>query len=1005
MPTLLERGIPIEAINYYSSAEKGPGRPPHWEMVFWWTRKPLAGARGIIAASLLPDNAYQSTDSFLYDLFPCINEKRTAHSCNPSPRLIEKLRGKRLLDPFAGFGSIPLEASRLGVDAVAVELLPTAYVFLKAVLEYPRLFRDRFVEVDGKTVKELGLEDVAKQFSGRREVSESGRYRVPMLIYDVARWGSWVINKLREDPVIRELYDADVYIGTWEVKCPVCGRYTPLVGNWWLARVKKGNVKKGNKSYERLAWMEWQNGEIKVVDLNEQCRQQRLGNCNNLSAEVTTRGEEGGSVRWANQKFVVPIKNVDARDETAQCLYCRAEINHRVVNGKVVKGDKKDGDWYVKWALRQWNENYEKYLRGEITLDELRQSPARPTLLVKIYVKDGDLQFKPATQQDTEKLWKAAEELRKMWGDPDIPTEQISIYETKRITPILGANRWYQFFNPRQLLTLIKLVKLIRQVGHMVEEKLKEGWNSEDAHKYAEAVTTYLAIALIKYADFNSIASHWTITWLIPNEALAMRGIAMVWNYGEYSPYAPARTGNWLRNIESVIEGLSYLINAASGSSTSSVRVLLDDTSELSKLESEKFDVIVTDPPYADDVPYSELSDFYYVWLKRALSYVENNELKPRFLPEAFFDEFVLEIPTQWQRFAPKEVSENEGRWEHFSLKVTFAELLTRAFANVLRFLREDGLLVVYYVAKKPEAWAALVDALWRENGLELVAAYPVETESEESVVARGKASVLGGYVSAWRRRVGERPLDLDVAGEEAFREVASRLEDRLKALRRLEERREALRSRKGGATTWVYSYLAALEYLTAHYPVRLGGVELSSDGLMRQAVVLAFEALLRSSGIKVTDRDAHAYLALRIMESESGYVDSDTLSYVEKAVGLEHKDLVRLGLITEVETGGPNVAKRKTFEVLAPRNDTVDEVKRVYSLQRGRSAVLDCLRQLQLNATTRIRTLITCTSEVREEALNLARALIELSKLGLLDKDDADVKLSRLVLGMEWWQ
>jgi len=988
MPTLLERGIPIDAINYYSSAEKGPGRPPHWEMVFWWTRKPLAGARAIIAASLLPDNAYQSTESFLNDLFPCINEKRTAHSCNPSPRLIEKLRGKKLLDPFAGFGSIPLEASRLDVDAVAVELLPTAYVFLKAVLEYPRLFSDRFVEVDGKTVKELGLENVAKQFSGRREVSESGRYRVPMLIYDVARWGSWVINKLREDPVIRELYDADVYIGTWEVKCPVCGRYTPLVGNWWLARVKSSN-----RSFERLAWMEWRNSEIKVVDLNEQCRQQRLGNCDNLSAEVTIRGEEGGSVRWANQKFVVPTKNVNARGETAQCLYCRAEINHRVVNDKVVKGGKKDGDWYVKWALRQWNENYEKYLRGEITLDELRQSPARPTLLVKVYVKDGDLQFKPATQQDTEKLWKAAEELRKMWGDPDIPTEQISVYETKRITPILGANRWYQFFNPRQLLTLIKLVKLIRQVGHVVEEeikeeKLKEGWNSEDAKKYAEAVTTYLAMALIKYADYNSTNSGWNQS-LIMGHTMSMRGIAMMWNWYEQRPDI-SWTGSYWRNIKIQLESISYLFNT-----TGSVKIILDDASELSKLNGEKFDVIVTDPPYADDVPYSELSDFYYIWLKRALSDVENNELKPRFLPEAFFDEFGLEMPTQWQRFAPKEVSENEGRWEHFSLKVTFAELLTRAFANVLRFLKDDGLLVVYYVAKRPEAWAALVDALWHENGLELVAAYPVETESEENVVARGKASVLGGYVSAWRRRVGGKPLDLDVEREEAFREVASRLEARLKALR----------STKGGATMWVYSYLAALEYLTAHYPVRLGGVELGSDGLMRQAVVLAFEALLRSSGIKLTDRGAHAYLALRIMESEGGRVDSDTLSYVEKAVGLEHKDLVRLGLITEVETGGPNVAKRKTFEVLAPRNDSVDEVKRVYSLQRGRSAALDCLRQLQLNATTRIRTLIACTSEVREEALNLARALIELSKLGLLDKDDADVKLSRLVLGMEWWQ
>jgi len=180
--------------------------------------------------------------------------------------------------------------------------------------------------------------------------------------------------------------------------------------------------------------------------------------------------------------------------------------------------------------------------------------------------------------------------------------------------------------------------------------------------------------------------------------------------------------------------------------------------------------------------------------------------------------------------------------------------------------------------------------------------------------------------------------------------------------------------------------------------------VELGSDGLMRQAVVLAFEALLRSSGIKLTDRGAHAYLALRIMESESGRVDSDTLSYVEKAVGLEHKDLIGLGLITEIETGGPNVAKRKTFEVLAPRNDTVDEVKRVYSLQRGKSAVLDCLRQLQLNALIK-SSVIKCTPEVKEESLNLARALIELSKSGLLNEDDADVKLSRLVLGMEWWQ
>ena len=60
MPTLLKRGIPIDIINDYSSVEKGPGRPPHWERIFWWTRKPLTGTRAVITTSLLPDNVYRN---------------------------------------------------------------------------------------------------------------------------------------------------------------------------------------------------------------------------------------------------------------------------------------------------------------------------------------------------------------------------------------------------------------------------------------------------------------------------------------------------------------------------------------------------------------------------------------------------------------------------------------------------------------------------------------------------------------------------------------------------------------------------------------------------------------------------------------------------------------------------------------------------------------------------------------------------------------------------------
>ncbi|MFZ8806856.1 MAG: DUF1156 domain-containing protein [Pyrobaculum sp.] len=947
METLLERGIPIDAVNEYSAVEKGPGRPPHWEMVFWWTRKPLAGARAVVAASLLPADAYQTPEQFLNDLFPCRNGRKTVHACNPASRLVEKMRGKKVLDPFAGFGSIPLEAARLGAEAVAVELLPTAYVFLKAVLEFPRRVKPQ----------------------------------------DVEKWGRQVVGKLREET--GELYDADVYIGTWEVKCPVCGRYTPLVGNWWLARVR------GKEGYERLAWMEWRDGRVEIRDLNEECRKEGGGTCDELRAEVSTRGEEGGSVVWRGRRYAVPLKNVDARRETAQCLHCRAEINHRVVNGKLVKGKKSEGDWYVKWALRQWNANYERYLKGEITLEDLKNSPARPTLLAKVRIENGDLKFQPATPQDVEKLWKAAEELRKMWGDPDIPAESLWPYTSKgaggRLSIITwGFDKFYKLFNPRQLLVLVKLEKLIREVGRLAEEeKLREGASGEEAKKYAETVTTYLAVALSKHVDWNSMMSGWQLSYLIAAHTLAMRGIAMVWNWGEYSPHSTYR-GTIFAMLKSVVEAVEYL-NSRLTESAGSAKVVLDDATELSRVEGERFDVVVTDPPYADDVPYAELSDFYYVWLKRALSGVEGGELRPRFLPEAFFDEFGLEIPTQWQRFAPREVSENEGRWEHFGMKVTFADLLSRAFSNVVRFLKEDGLLVVYYVAKKPESWEALVDALWRRGGMTLVAAYPVETEAEESVVARGKASVLGGYVSAWRRRAGERPLELDAAWEAAVGEVARRVEGRMKMLRG-----------KNGATAWVYYYMAALEYLTAYFPVRMGGVELDSGGLLRAAVSLAFDALMRAAGVRLGDRAGYAYLALRILESERGYVDSDVLAHVERMTGMTHVELARLGLIREAETGGPRVAKRKVFEVLAPRSDAVDEVRRVYTAQRGRSPALDCLRQMQLSLLA--RSPVSCTPEARQEALALARALAELAKAGILDEDDPDVKLARAAGGLEWW-
>ncbi|MEM3871896.1 MAG: DUF1156 domain-containing protein, partial [Nitrososphaeria archaeon] len=402
--------FPFSKIGEASAVEKGPGRPPHWEMVFWWTRKPLISARAIIAGCLLPENTNPS--EFL-KLIGIGGPKKSAHMNPPKIRF----PGIKLLDPFAGFGSIPLEGMRLGLDCTAVELLPTAYVFLKAVLEYPSKYGENLVK-------------------------------------DVERWGNWITEKLKEDPLIKELYDNDVavYIGSWEILCPNCGRWTPLVGNWWLARVKDA------KGYERLAYMQPKISgdkiEVQVIDLNK-----IEGDENIKKAKVLEQ-----KIKVGEKEYQVPESNISARQEKAVCLHCNQPImqydpqtgKHYTETKKLPKEVKDRLEGYIKYALKTYNQSLEHEDVTPVT---------RQRLLVKVKVKDKDLEFEPCTEKDQEKLELARKEVEKMLreGDPDIPREGISLYSVRYLFPILyGMTEWYKLFNPRQLLTLVKLVKLIR---------------------------------------------------------------------------------------------------------------------------------------------------------------------------------------------------------------------------------------------------------------------------------------------------------------------------------------------------------------------------------------------------------------------------------------------------------------------------------------------------------------------------------------------------------------
>jgi putative DNA methylase len=1058
--------FPVDAVNKASAEEKrGGGRPDYWEMVFWWTRKPLASARAAVAGAALPSNI----NPMRFNTWLRLNASKTPHRLNPEiPRELQGLlKEKKLLDPFAGFGSIPLEAVRLGIgEVVAVELLPVAYVFLKAILEIPKW----------STEKGIANE----------------------LVKDVERWGKWIAEELRKDPDIRELYDEDVavYIGTWEVRCPICKRYTPLVGNWWLARVKKNN-----KAYTRLAWMkpvvDQNEAHIEVVDLN------RIHGATTNAEVVTSEKSIGGAkiesytIRVAGKEYSVPEPNVIAEAEYARCLLCNnvmldeeaiAELKRRVeaelakttripvrfsdtfYRQLFTKGVNKSLDelkerakkgvvdqdvrmytllkasrtissakevfskvleelseqypvFYPKKALRDWNRKLEEYLNGLITLEALKTVSARPRLLVKVKVVNKQLLFEPATQEDNEKLWRALEKLRGIYGDSDIPKDPIPLHGNRYIFPILyGFDKWYKLFNPRQLLVLVKLVKLVREAGKRVEkEKLDQGWSKEDARKYAEAVTTYLAIALVRYVDFNSIVTAWNPGYEIIQHSLAVRGIAMQWNWSEGVPLV-VETGTFKRNIENITNALLYLINAVSGSS-SRVKVFLDDATELSKLEGEKFDVIVTDPPYRDDVPYAELSDFYYVWLKRALSDISEEsgllKLTPRFYMDAFFVNG-REIEVQWKEFSTKEVSYEEGRTRSFGLGSAldhYRYLMASAFNTMNWLLKDDGLLITYFAHTDPEAWAELIEAGWKHGGFTVTAGFPVATESAQSVIKQGKLSLDTSIVVVWRKGAREGlEASMDLVIKKMFSEGV--------------EWSKKVYGKLYGRDLFFSVFTRMLSVATRYGKLYDSKGEVDARRLVEEYVTpLTVKALVTAisgerEGEIILDKAALFYLITKLLYATSGVqVKSKTLTpgdivLLSLATGLDSKELLVNKILVKTRKKDeyrfmeplprglePLYSDRKGFiEFLESRGlDPVTLSVNKEEEKEGRRMVsVDVLHLMEYAVTTDkpqelIKTLKKKYPELYESAVKLARLLVK-----ALPKDLESIMCNNLFLYLD---
>ena len=342
--------------------------------------------------------------------------------------------------------------------------------------------------------------------------------------------------------------------------------------------------------------------------------------------------------------------------------------------------------------------------------------------MIAVVVRDvKGKNYELPTNQDRKGFDEASRRISEEWESllnrDLIPQEEMKEYELFRMTNY-GFKKWYEIFTERQLLVMCTLLKTIKEVCSEISDK-----------EYAKTIATYLGFMLCKHVDYNCIGTRWHTTNEQVADALSFRSPRFCYNFAETNPFE--KTSGSLHSM------LEDIVNAARFASTNEtpVNVVLGSGLHLAKLFTDDFDIVLTDPPYLNDVPYGEISEFFYVWLVRLL--------------KAYYPELPERVPLE------EDLVLSKGRFggsEDLAMEF-YKRGMETSFNNIYNVLKNDGLLVVFFAHSSTEAWELLLDIL-RKTRFRAVSSYAVHTESTENVLARGKTSFMSSIVLACRKNL-----------------------------------------------------------------------------------------------------------------------------------------------------------------------------------------------------------------------------------------------------------
>lgn len=683
---LIEVALPLDAINAQSAREKSIRLGHPSTMHLWWSRKPTATARAVLFAQLVDDpSAHEqeyraeaeragATDAedvtqkrILAErerLFSLI-ERMVDWNNLEDEALFDAVRAEIrkstggsppvILDPFAGGGTIPLEAQRLGLEAFASDLNPVAVLITKALVEIPPRF--------------AGSNPVFPNASGERNdwPGASG------LAEDITRYGAWMreeadrrIGHLYPKAILEDGTTATAIAWIWArtVKCPnpACGIEMPLVSKWSLGR------KKGKEAF--------------VVPTVHGDRVEYSIGMGLASAPVPDGTMIRGGAMCVKCNTVAPLD------------YVRLEAQHgrmgAVLTATVAAGQRK-----------------------------------------RIYVSPTDRD-------------RAAARVER---PSDVPQQLITVpnHDVDRL-PMYGMPHWSDAFTSRQLVALTTFSDLVMEAReHVLRDALAAGMEGDvrpleeggtGGVAYADAVATYLGLVVSRLTDYSSTVTTWASNpqMEILRNVFARQLIPMSWDFAEGNPLAGSSGG-----LDIMIRAVSRAVEKAP-SGGRAVPTAQADATSLNYTGM----VLSTDPPYYDNIGYSDLSDFFYVWLRRSLRGVYPRLLSTMLVPKA------------------EELVANAYRHQDAAgARVFFESGFQRMFTAARAGASDEYPITVYYAFKQTESddkgevstgWQAILAAIV-ESGWMVTATWPMRSERGGRMLSIGTNSLASSIVLALRPR------------------------------------------------------------------------------------------------------------------------------------------------------------------------------------------------------------------------------------------------------------